>query len=112
MKDLTSSGGTLTAHFAFPENFIGFEGHFPGNKILPGVCQIQCALTMLEKWKNREILLKEIILAKFFSTVVPSEEIACICKGIEETLGDFILKASISNGGKKISEIKLRVGFI
>ncbi len=112
MRDLTASDNMLTAHFAFPENFIGFEGHFPGNKILPGVCQIQCALTMLEKWKNRDVMLKEIILAKFFSMVAPLEEVTCVCKGIEETAGDFIFKASISNGDKKIAEIKLKVRFI
>jgi 3-hydroxyacyl-[acyl-carrier-protein] dehydratase len=101
----------LTARFTFPEDFIGFQGHFPGNKILPGVCQIQCALTMLEKWKNRDVILKEIVHAKFFSTVVPSEEFACVCKGIEATDADFILKAHISNGDKKISELKLKVRF-
>lgn len=101
----------LTARFTFPEDFIGFQGHFPGNKILPGVCQIQCALTMLEKWKNRDVMLKEIVHAKFFSAVAPSEEFLCVCKGIEETDADFILKAHISNDERKISELKLKVEF-
>ena len=101
----------LTARFVFPEDFIGFQGHFPGNKILPGVCQIQCALTMLEKRKNRDVILKELVHAKFFSTVVPSEEFVCVCKGIGETDADFILKAYISNDDRKISELKLKVRF-
>ena len=101
----------LAARFTFPEDFIGFQGHFPGNKILPGVCQIQCALTMLEQWKNREIILKEIVQAKFFSTVAPSEELLCVCKGIEGTGPDFILKAHMSNGDRKISDLKLKVKF-
>lgn len=101
----------LTARFTFPEDFIGFQGHFPGNKILPGVCQIQCALTMLEKWKNRDVMLKEIVHAKFFSTVVPSEELTCVRNGIEATDADFILKAYISNDAKKISELKLKIRF-
>jgi 3-hydroxyacyl-[acyl-carrier-protein] dehydratase len=111
MSSLVESGQTLTAHFAFPEDFIGFQGHFPGNKILPGVCQIQCAVTMLEKWKNLPVVLKEIVLAKFFSTVTPLEEFMCMCKGIEHTDGDFILRASIRKGDKKISEMKLKVRF-
>lgn len=111
MSGLFESGQTLTAHFAFPEDFIGFQGHFPDNKILPGVCQIQCAVTMLEKWKNLPVVLKEIILAKFFSTVTPLEEFICVCKGIEHTDEEFILRASLHKGDKKISEMKLRVRF-
>ncbi|MBI4848342.1 MAG: hypothetical protein HY808_07195 [Nitrospirae bacterium] len=101
----------LIARFTFPEEFIGFQGHFPGNKILPGVCQIQCAVTMLEKWKKRKVVLKEIVLAKFFATVSPSEEITCMCKGIDKTDADFILRAYFSKGNKKISELKLKVEF-
>jgi len=111
MSDLVEFDRTLTARFAFPEDFIGFQGHFPDNKILPGVCQIQCAVTMLEKWKNLPVVLKEIILAKFFSTVIPLEEFMCVCKGIEHTGEDFILRASIRKGDKKISEMKLKVRF-
>ena len=111
MTDLTASDRTLTARFVFNEDFIGFQGHFPGNKILPGVCQIQCAMSMFEKWRNRRLALKEIMLAKFFSTVTPSEEITCVCKDIEHTGEDFILRASIRKGDKKISEMKLKVRF-
>ena len=96
----------LNARFTFPEDFIGFQGHFPGNKILPGVCQIQCALTMLEKWKNRDVILKEIVHAKFFSTVVPSEEFACVCKGIEVTDADFILKVIHQQGRQEDFRVK------
>ena len=67
MTDLAVSDQRLTASFLFPEDFIGFQGHFPGNKILPGVCQIQCVISMLEKWKKKNIVLREIVLAKFFS---------------------------------------------
>jgi 3-hydroxymyristoyl/3-hydroxydecanoyl-(acyl carrier protein) dehydratase len=101
--------GELSAGFIFPEDFIGFQGHFPGNKILPGICQIQCALTMLERWRGEKAVLKEIISAKFFSPVLPAEELICKAGNIAEGNGDVILKASFSRDDKKVSEMKLRV---
>ena len=111
MTGLTASDQKLTASFLFPEDFVGFQGHFPGNKILPGVCQIQCVISMLEKWKKKNIVLREIVLAKFFSPVSPSEKITCECRDIKDTEKEFTLKASVSKDGKKISELKLRVSF-
>ncbi|MEK6582621.1 MAG: hypothetical protein AABZ25_09580 [Nitrospirota bacterium] len=111
MTDLAVSDQRLTASFLFPEDFIGFQGHFPGNKILPGVCQIQCVISMLEKWKKKNIVLREIVLAKFFSPISPLEKLTCECRDIKDTEKEFTLKASVSKDGKKISELKLRVCF-
>jgi len=99
----------LSAGFIFPEDFIGFQGHFPGNKILPGICQIQCALSLLEKWQGKKAVLKEIISAKFFSPVLPAEELICKAGNIADGSGAVILKASFSRDDKKVSEMKLRV---
>lgn len=112
ITDLVVSEQRLTASFLFPEGFIGFQGHFPENKILPGVCQIQCIISMLEKWRGKVIALREIILAKFLSPVLPSEKITCECVDIKDTEKEFTLKATISKDGQKISELKLRVCFI
>lgn len=101
--------GELNAAFIFPEDFIGFQGHFPGNKILPGICQIQCALSMLEKWRGKRAVLKEIVSAKFFAPVLPAEELRCRAVSAAEGSGAFILKASFSRDNKKVSEMKLRV---
>ncbi len=106
-----TESGELSAGFIFPEDFIGFQGHFPGNKILPGICQIQCALSMLEKWQGKSAVLKEIITAKFLSPVLPSEELICKGRNIEESGGVFILKAAFSRNNKKVSEMKLKVQF-
>ena len=111
MTDLAVSDRGLSASFLFPENFTGFQGHFPDSKILPGVCQIQCIISMLEKWKAKNTILREIVLAKFYSPVLPSEKINCECRDIKDTDEEFILKASISKAGRKISELKLRVCF-
>lgn len=112
MSDVQATeNGRLNASFVFPEDFTGFQGHFPNSKILPGVCQIQCVINMLERWKKRRVVLKEVVLVKFLSPVSPSEELMCACDVIDANEGDVILKASFNRESRKIADIKLRVRF-
>lgn len=107
MTSLMSSNGTITSRFLFPESFLGFQGHFPDKKILPGVCQVQCVLTALERATKSSIRLREIVLAKYFAPVVPNDEVACVCSDVGQ--GEFIMKAVMTKGDQKVSEFKLRV---
>jgi len=109
MADLKVTDRVLTACFVFPADFIGFQGHFPQKKLLPGVCQIQCIISMLEKWKKKNVVLVEIVTAKFLSPVLPLEEIICECREIRDNDGEFVVKAFISKAGGRVAEMKLRV---
>jgi 3-hydroxymyristoyl/3-hydroxydecanoyl-(acyl carrier protein) dehydratase len=108
MTALETSGGALTSRFMFPDGFLGFQGHFPGKKILPGVCQIQCALATVERAKQKTVVLREIALAKYFCAVSPEEEITCACGDIGDA-GEFTFKAHITKGSTKVADLKLRV---
>ncbi len=108
LAGLESSGKQVTSRFVFPDTFIGFQGHFPDKKVLPGVCQIQCAVAAVEQARHRTVALKEIVLAKYFMPVVPDEEIGCLCSDVEES-GEFTIKAVITKGTAKVAELKLRV---
>ncbi len=111
MTGLTSEGQTLTSRFMFPEEFIGFQGHFPGKKVLPGVCHIQCALTTLETANKKPVVLREIMLAKYLAPVAPGEELICVCSDIQAKDDEFVVKAVLSRNGAKVSELKLRFLF-
>jgi 3-hydroxymyristoyl/3-hydroxydecanoyl-(acyl carrier protein) dehydratase len=111
MTGLVKEGKRLTSRFAFPPGFIGFQGHFPQKKLLPGVCQIQCVLSLLEKGNGKAVVLKEVVLAKYFAPVFPDEEVTCVISDIEDTSGEFVVKAAISRATAKISEMKLRVSY-
>jgi 3-hydroxyacyl-[acyl-carrier-protein] dehydratase len=101
----------IVSRFVFPETFVGFQGHFPDKKVLPGVCQVQCALSTAERANQKKLRLKEIVLAKYFAPVGPGEEILCTCSDIADT-PEFTFKAAISKGTIKVSELKLRVAGI
>ena len=110
LSGLTRHEGKLTSRFVFPEDFIGFQGHFPKHKILPGVCQIQCALSTLEQAVHKNVELREVALAKYYAPVLPNEEITCQCSDIFDA-GEFVFKTLIMKGTVKVSELKLRVAF-
>ncbi|MFQ5560775.1 MAG: hypothetical protein ACE5FU_09350 [Nitrospinota bacterium] len=101
----------LVAHFSFPEDFIGFQGHFPAKEVLPGVCQIQGILVMLEEWKKKKVGLKEIVQAKFLKPVSPCEKITCVCRNLKSVGKDVFLRASINGKANKIAELKLKISF-
>jgi len=111
LTGLTRNGESLVAHFLFTEDFIGFQGHFPGKKVLPGVCQIQCVLTMIEKAHKLPVFLKEIMVAKYMSPIRPGEKITCTCSDLQKRNADQVVKAVITKENAKISELKLRFRF-
>jgi 3-hydroxyacyl-[acyl-carrier-protein] dehydratase len=111
MTGLTKEGTRLSSCFTFPPGFIGFQGHFPEKKILPGVCQIQCALSLLEKGSGKAVVLKDIVLVKYYSPVFPDDEVTCVVNDMGDTSGEIVVKAAISRKTDKISEMKLRVSY-
>jgi 3-hydroxymyristoyl/3-hydroxydecanoyl-(acyl carrier protein) dehydratase len=106
MKGFKAEGSAAEASFAFTLGFIGFEGHFSGNPVFPGICQVQAALVMLEAWDKRKVCLEEIISAKFYSPVSPEETMYFKCSRVDP---GSPVKVKISCGDKKIAELKLKV---
>lgn len=104
LKDFATEGDTATAEVSFPESFSGFRGHFPGQPVLPGVCQISVALAMAERLRGKRQVLGEVVNAKFVSMVVPDQLLL-----VQGTLVDGLLRAGITSGGERVAEFKLRV---
>lgn len=109
LSALEKNGSTLISRFLFPPDFIGFQGHFPQQKVLPGACQIQCALTTIEKGFGRRVALHEIVLVKFVAPVLPDQEICCTVSECEDTDGQWTCRVRISREDTRVTEMKLRV---
>jgi 3-hydroxyacyl-[acyl-carrier-protein] dehydratase len=99
----------MRADFKFPEEFIGFQGHFPANKVLPGACQVQCVLSTIETVLEKRTVLKEIILAKYVAPILPDDSVTCTVIGMSDAANEPVFKVKITKGTEKISELKLRV---
>ena len=89
----------VAATFLFPTDFIGFQGHFPGEPILPGVCEIQAVLVMLSSWKSKNIRLGAVRLAKFLAPIGGNEEIEVTCEVTREDSRSLAVKAIVSVAG-------------
>lgn len=112
MSDLgQADDGTLKARFTFPAEFLGFQGHFPGEPVLPAVCEIQAALVMLEAWEDRPAGLREIIQAKFSAPVTCDEELVYACAVTREELHGAVVKTTVGKDGRAVARFRLRVVF-
>lgn len=109
MSNLTREDRVLTAHFLFPEEYLGFQGHFPAQKVLPGVCQLHCVLAVIEAGEGVTATLREVMLAKYAAPVFPGEELACTVQRVTEADGATVFKALLATHGKRVTEMKLRV---
>ena len=110
MKLRSLDDGTIEGSFVFPPDFTGFQGHFPTGAILPGACQIQSFLSMLERFAGKPLALKEVVLAKYIVPVLPNEDIVFkISDCFDPDIPSSTVRAVISRAGVKVSEIKLRV---
>ena len=109
MTGFSREDGVLTAQFLFPEAFSGFQGHFPDRKVLPGVCQILCALAVVERGEGVPVSLTEVILAKYAAPVFPGETLTCTVQRAAGESGAAVYKARLEAQGKKVAELKLRV---
>ena len=112
MSDLARNGDdNLCAHFRFSENYIGFQGHFPDHKVLPGISQIHCVQVMLEEWRKEPMHLKEVVRAKYFQPVHPGEEIECKIKDEKITGDECVVKAHITRESETIAQFSLIFSF-
>ena len=50
-----------------------FDGHFPGNPIVPGVCQVQMVKELVERAMDHQLRLFESDNIKFLSMINPRE---------------------------------------
>lgn len=101
--------GTFAAVLKFPACFVGFQGHFPGNPILPAVCQIQAVVVAVRKLRQAPVHLRQINLAKFFAPVTCGEECRLECRMTPAADSELVVKAVISRGKETVTKIDLTV---
>ncbi len=77
---LEKSAAGYTRSYIFKESFPGFDGHFPGNPILPGVIQTLLGQTSTAEALDREypaekLILQSVTRCKFLRPVKPMEKL-------------------------------------
>jgi 3-hydroxyacyl-[acyl-carrier-protein] dehydratase len=105
---ISSSNGSCSARLTFPPEFVGFQGHFSGNPILPGVCLIEAVLGVLESAHGRPLRLKKVASAKFREPVRPGQLIVIDCASSADARG-IRISARVSCAGARVADLVLHV---
>lgn len=85
-----------------------FEGHFPGNPILPGVCTLQICKELLETATGKELMLIRSGNIKYLGFVSPvTNPEMQFDLGIKESVTDgFTCSFSVTAGGNTVCSFK------
>lgn len=101
-----------------PEQSPVFEGHFPGYPILPGVLMIE-TMAQTGGWLVLALLgctrmpfLMQVEKAKMRSFVSPGQAMVAEAHLEHEGSGYAVVKASITAGGKKVTDAEIRYGVV
>lgn len=73
-----------------------FEGHFPGNPITPGVCQMEMVKEILSDFLGTELFYRSVSDMKFISMWIPDDsELVYLDLGVTEFEDGYKIKARI-----------------
>ena len=80
-----------------------FEGHFPGQPVVPGVCMLQLIKEVAETALSRSLFLKQVAQVKFLQVLVPAYH-QNIALRIEWKPG-LVFNASLKEGEQTIMKM-------
>ena len=73
IKKFSLNDSVIEARIALNPEHKVYEGHFPGQPVVPGVIQLQIVKEMLEKGLEKKLLLSKVISAKYYSMIIPGD---------------------------------------
>jgi 3-hydroxyacyl-[acyl-carrier-protein] dehydratase len=77
LRVVASSPESAEVAVALDADFAGFEGHFPGAPVLPGMCHVDLAVRAASAAQGRALELLTIERARFVARVAPGGEMRC-----------------------------------
>lgn len=100
---------TYSCRILFDQKFRGFEGHFEGNPVVPGVCLIQWIRVFAEEVLQKQLTLTEINQCRFRSPLLADMEGECTIQIKQEEM-KYVIQADIRN--EHGSACKMRLGLV
>ena len=106
---------TITAHetqrgfekaYLFKSDFSGFQGHFPGNPILPAIVQLITARESIIEQMNKTLVITKISRAKFQKIIVPDIPFTVIWN-ISNEENSFVCKCKLETDGEPASSFTI-----
>jgi 3-hydroxyacyl-[acyl-carrier-protein] dehydratase len=73
--DIREVEGLITAQVAVPADAIWFDGHFPGEPVLPGIAQLAMVVQILGQKLNKPVSVIAVSRVRFRLAISPAEPI-------------------------------------
>jgi 3-hydroxyacyl-[acyl-carrier-protein] dehydratase len=111
-------GRRIVTSCQVPEQSPVFEGHFPGYPIMPGVLLIETMaqtggwLVLASQGCTKMPFLMQVEKAKMRTFVAPGTTLEVEATLLHEGSGYAVVKASITAGGKKVTDAEIRYGVV
>jgi 3-hydroxyacyl-[acyl-carrier-protein] dehydratase len=103
LRETQIGDGFVGFGIACPDDFDAFDGHFPGEPILPGIIILEIANLALDLFVKKPVVLKNIKKMKISGVVLPNQVITCNIK-IDQRQGSLIgFSAFFKEGDREIS---------
>ena len=108
IQEFDASDEFIKAIILLNKDHVLYEGHFPGQPVVPGVMQLQMIKELVEKSTNRELLLSEVTIAKYINMIDPieSEILQVEIKISQLESKHFKINASITHGQLVFTKLK------
>jgi 3-hydroxymyristoyl/3-hydroxydecanoyl-(acyl carrier protein) dehydratase len=92
--------------YIFPLDFLGFQGHFPGNPILPGIIQIMMARQAITEQMERKFEVAKVTRSKYMKVITPEIPVTMIWK-VNEKQDALICKCTLEIEGNPASKLTM-----
>jgi len=80
IESLSDDQALISATIGFNPSHKIFDGHFPGQPVVPGICMMQVIKEIAETARGRSLFLHKADIIKFLSVIVPQKDIAIMAE--------------------------------
>jgi 3-hydroxymyristoyl/3-hydroxydecanoyl-(acyl carrier protein) dehydratase len=80
LRDPDPGTDIISFQIACPDDFEAFDGHFPGNPILPGIVLLEIGKLGLQLWTKQSVVITSLKKMKISNVVLPHQVISCALK--------------------------------
>ena len=98
LKELTRSDkNEIEADIQVPSDSPWFDGHFPGEPILPGVAQIGMVFDAIRKARNQDLKISSVRRVRFKQIIRPDDKLKLIAAPLKENTGAYSFRILVEN---------------
>jgi 3-hydroxymyristoyl/3-hydroxydecanoyl-(acyl carrier protein) dehydratase len=109
-QQIQGNDNLLTAEVRVPKESPWFDGHFPGNPVLPGVAQLGMVFTMIQNTLKDPVKLTSVSRVRFKQMILPDDNLNVVVIPNSQHKGTYTFR--ITKSDELVSSGNMRVDTI